>query len=472
MRNPPTFLNYSSNKAMGIYFSALLLVSMLFFKKVMPFTFWAFGIISVCSFFIFSKLWFNNWRYISEKKFTKKIFLYALCIRLIWSVFYYFYIFSVSENYFSFGDPADALHYHLVAQWHSEISSFTEIWGSLVDYWKGISDVGYSLYLTYIYKLFGDGLLLPRLFKAIYGAFTAVLIYKLATRNFGEQVGRMAGIFCVLMPNLILYTGFHLKEVEMVTLTVWFVERADYLIRTKKYTVFTILPPLLLAGSLFLFRTVLGATALFSFFTTLVFSSTKVIGWPKRIMIGTWVLLTVTYFFGGRIATEVEEILALSSSNQANSMEYRATRKGGNEFAKYASGAVFAPLIFAIPFPTMVNIEHQKTQQMFHGGNYVKNVLAFFVIIAFYYLIKIKKWRDYLLLISFTVGYLGIIAMSAFAQSERFHQPIIPFLMVFAAFGISIMNNRFKKYFSYYMIFLFIIIIGWSWFKLAGRGMI
>ena len=36
---------------------------------------------------------------------------------------------------------------------------------------------------------------------------------------------------------------------------------------------------------------------------------------------------------------------------------------GGNAFAKYAGTAVFAPLIFTIPFPTMVNTPYQENQQ-------------------------------------------------------------------------------------------------------------
>ena len=72
---------------------------------------------------------------------------------------------------------------------------------------------------------------------------------------------------------------------------------------------------------------------------------------------------------------------------------------------------------------------------------------------------------------AFTIGYLLVVANSAFAQSERFHQPALPFLMVFAAFGISKVTNTQKKYFTWYMAFIFIAIVAWSWFKLAGRGM-
>jgi len=90
---------------------------------------------------------------------------------------------------------------------------------------------------------------------------------------------------------------------------------------------------------------------------------------------------------------------------------------------------------------------------------------------ALFWIIKENKWRDYLLIGSFTLGYLIVIALSAFAQSERFHQPALPFLLLFAAFGISKMSNNEKKYFKWYMAFIFVAIVGWSWFKLAGRGL-
>ena len=108
--------------------------------------------------------------------------------------------------------------------------------------------------------------------KALLGAFAAVLIYRVASRNFGEETGRIAGIFYMLMPNLIYYTGSHLKETEMVFLVVAFIERADYVIRSKNYNFINIASPVLLAGLLFMFRTVLGATALFAFMTTILLS--------------------------------------------------------------------------------------------------------------------------------------------------------------------------------------------------------
>jgi len=94
------------------------------------------------------------------------------------------------------------------------------------------------------------------------------------------------------------------------------------------------------------------------------------------------------------------------------------------------------------------------------------------VIFGLFTLIKEKRWRDYLLIGSFVIGYLIVLAFSAFAQSERFHQPVVPFEMIFAAYGFSLMTKKNRKIFDRWMLVLVLMIIGWSWFKLAGRGMV
>lgn len=149
----------------------------------------------------------------------------------------------------------------------------------------------------------------------------------------------------------------------------------------------------------------------------------------------------------------------------------RATQLNGNKFAKKMGAAVFAPMIFVIPLPTVVETPLQENQKIINGGNFVKNILAFFVIFGLYTLIKNNKWRDYLLIGSFVIGYLLVLAFSAFAQSERFHQPVLPFEMLLAAYGFSLMNKKTRRYFDNWTMLLVVIIIGWSWFKLAGRGM-
>jgi len=464
------FPKYFTSKAISLYVGVLVLCNVIFFNHFLSPLWWAFGLVEVLSFFYFSNQLTRRWASFSEKKFTTKLFQTALVIRLIWVIFSYFFYINMTGKPFEF-ESADAASYHQQSLEIADMLHSGELNHFFIQMKGRYSDMGYALYLGFQYYITGNSIIIERLLKAFYGAYTCVLVYKLAKRSFGEETGRMAAVFCMLMPNLILYCGLHVKEVEMVLLTVWFIERADDLIRSKKFNIQTMAPALLLAGSLFFFRTVLGVTALFALFSTLMFTSTKILGIGKRMILIIWILGTIGYFVGGSITAEVEDVWKTKDTNQEQSMQMRSTRINGNKFSKYIGGAIFAPMIFVIPFPTIIETPKQENQKIINGGNYIKNIMAFFVIFAVYWVIKEKKWRDYILIGSFTLGYLIVIAMSAFAQSERFHQPVLPFELIMAAYGLSMITNKTKKYFTWWMMLMFVAIVAWSWFKLAGRGM-
>ena len=457
---------FFSNRAIIFYFVVLAGVSLFFISNSISFIWIAFGVVEVVGFFYFSNKLTRQWSSISSKTFVNRIFNTALTIRIIWVIFSYIFFLSMTGEPFEF-NVADAKMYHDVGTEFS-VRGFAHLdsifWG------MGFSDRGYPFYLGIIYSIFGNAIIIPRILKAFYSAYTCVLIYKLSNRNFGENVGRMSAIFCMLMPNLIYYTGLHVKETEMLFLIVWFIERSDFLLRSKNYNFINISAPLVLATSLFFFRTVLGATAFFSLFTALMFSSNRILGFGKRTILIIWMFVAASYFIGGRISNEIEQAWSSRSTNQVNSMQFRSKRLGGNEYAKYFSGAIFAPLIFVIPLPTIVEIPGQEGLKLLNGGYFSKNIMAFFTIFALFWLIKNNKWRDHLLIESFTLGYLIIISMSAFAQSERFHIPSLPFELIFSALGISLITNKEKRFFNLYIILLIFAIAGWSWFKLAGRG--
>ena len=440
----------------------------------MPLIWWLFGIVAVVGFFNGSRSLITKWKDTPEKTYIKKLFKTALIIRVVYVVVMYFLYDALTGQPFEY-NPGDVMFYHSIAEFGADClldGKFDLTTQFLTqDDEIAFSDMGYPIYLSVIYALTGKSILLARIIKAIWSAWMCVLVYKLATRNFGEQVGRLAGIFVMLMPNFIYYSSIHLKETEMVFLTVLFVERADYLMRGRDFSFKAIFPIMLIAGALFMFRTALAATAIFSLFTAVFLTSKRVLKMEKKIVLGVWVFITIGYFIGGTVATEIQELWNARQGNQESSLEWRSTREGGNKFAKYAGATVFAPMIFVIPFPTIINIEGQENQQLIHGANYVKNIMAVFVIFVLFVLIKTGKWRDNLLIGSFTIGYLMVIAFSAFAQSERFHLPALPFIMIFAAYGVSIVDNKFKKYFNIWAVFIFVAIVAWSWFKLAGRGL-
>jgi hypothetical protein len=122
------------------------------------------------------------------------------------------------------------------------------------------------------------------------------------------------------------------------------------------------------------------------------------------------------------------------------------------------------------PFPTLVNVETQQNQMMLNGGFVVKNIIGFFILLALILLIKTKEFKKHILILAFLLIYLGILALSKFAISERFHMPIYPILLILTAFGISKINKKSAKYYVPYLFLVGAIIIGWNYFKLAGRG--
>ena len=334
-----------------------------------------------------------------------------------------------------------------------------------------VSDSGYVFYLSLLSKITGESILLPRLVNSIFSAWTCVLIYQMTTRIVGEEAGRLAAVFSCFMPNLIYYCGLHLKETIMIFMLVAFLERADFLLRSRKYTVWTILVPVLLLVSLFTFRTVLGAAAFFSFVTGLVFTRTSVVGRRKRLVIFAWGALAVVTLAGGVIVNEIQGVWEDRETNQEAKRSYQTSK--GNQWAKYATGTVMAPMMFVLPFPTMVDVDEQYNQQMLSGGNYVRNFMGSFVLIAVFSAVFLKKnWRDLSLIGSYVIAYLGIVSASGFANSERFLLPGLPVLLILAAYGVTLLNAKNFRFVKIWYIIVPVMVVGWAVFKLGSRGLL
>ena len=335
----------------------------------------------------------------------------------------------------------------------------------------GISDIGYPLYLTLLYRIFGEHILLPRIFKAFISAYTCVLVYKLGQRTFGEATGRLAGIMMVLMPNLIIYCGYHLKETEMLFLEVAFLERLDFFIRNKKASFWSILIPSLLAGSLFFFRTVLGAAAVFTFVSTILFSSSPSMKKNmRRLAYIGWGALCVVLLMGGKVSTEIEGYWEQKDTNLSK-RRYEQVRRG-NQWAQYATGAVMAPMVVVLPFSTMINVNQQYAQQTKHGGNFVRNFMGFFAILAVYEAFRRKKWRDFVLIGAFTISYLGVVSVSGFSNSERFLLPGLPGLILMWSYGYSSLRETTYKLLTPWCAVVVLMELAWAYFKLGSRGLL
>ena len=386
-----------ASKAIWIYFISLILVTLAFYRYAMPFGYMCMGTVEVLGFFLLTVGCSQKWSRLSEREFLIRVFWTAFILRAIGAIFFYYFYLNHTGTPFEF-DSSDASGYHYEAKWLYEEKDWKYIFYYYFTSRDGISDSGYGLYLTALYKLIGPNIIVARLLKAVYSAITCILIYKLSARTMDEKTGRLAALMCAFMPNFIVYCGLHVKEIEMILLTVAFLERSDYLLRSKNITFFSILWPLLLGASLFFFRTVLGVVAIFSFITALLFSSKKVLSRGRKVIIGTWAIVAIAVLAGGTVMTEIERYLDEGTSNQDAMREQQTSR--GNQWAKYATGTVMVPMMFAMPFSTMVDTG-QPNQLILFGGNFVRNFMGFFVLLALYFSIfKYKKWRDFSLAFS------------------------------------------------------------------------
>lgn len=460
------FPRYFSTRAIICYVVTLILVSAIFMSYAMPFQFMLFGLAAVLFFFLFSTKHTMLWQVYSPQQFVKKIFNAALIIRVIYVIFIYFYYIAMTGMPHMY-HPGDELYYHNQAVLWRDFGIEVFLYeNSGTEY----SDMGYVWLLAFEYLLFGTNVLPSRLIKCVISAFSCVLMYHLAKRNFGESVGRMTAIFCMLMPNMWYYCGLTLKETEMTFLTILFVERADAALKASKITFKELVFPLLIMIVMFMFRTALAAVLVAAFVAALIFSSKKQLKLGAKIVYTTlfvvWMFLTV----GAQMIQESQQMWASRQELQEAGYQNRAVQEGGNSFAKYASASVFAPLIFTIPLSSMVNIPNQENQMMMNGANFIKNVMSGLTIFALFTLLFNKEWRKHVLPIAVMCGYLVVLVFSNFAHSERFHFPIIAFEYMFAAYGITQLTNRHKRWYTLWLIGICVANIAWAWIKLKGRG--
>lgn len=439
------------------------------------------AIISIVLFFFLGRSMSNKFSLLDEKKFLRSVFTVGFVVRILW-VFYVYYVFNPRYYGNLYGDDADTGWYMRfgmqLSSWLSTNSEYSL--SQIIDMnMAAIDDVAYPMILGVEYLLTGgiSDVFIPMLVKSIMGAYCAIFIYRITKRHFGEGAARIAAIFVCLNPNIIYWCGTMMKEAEMVFFCCLAVDKFDEALSTNSQLTIKSLFPGILCGFVVLFmRTTLGLAIFAAVMLHVILADKRIISAGKKIVMGVLVVIVLTITVGDQLLSQSRGYLdTVRSGSQEQNMEWRSTREGGNTFAKYASAGVFAPLIFTIPFPTFNQAyEEQLLQVQLSGGYFIKNILSFFVIILLIQLLISGEWRKHVLLIAYTCAYLLVLVFSGFAQSGRFHMPIWPMLMIFAAYGVQLAKSdkKMRKWFIYTLYIEVFICLAWNWFKLAGRGII
>lgn len=463
------------------FFFISMIVCWIFFGRVPNWELVFVASLSLVLFFGMSNSMSRRLCNVDEKRFLKNVFYVGFTIRVIW-VLYMYFVFNPNYYGTTYGDGADVEWYipfgQAIADWLTN-DTYSTLPQIIDNYMSAIDDVGYPMILAVEYALTGkvSDVFMPMVTKSIMGACCAIMIYHVAKRHFGVGTARIAALFICLNPNMIYWCGSMMKEAEMVFVCCLAIDRLDHGLSSGNRLTFGALWPGLLAGLvLFFMRTTLGIALFIAVLMHIILASNKIISIAKKIIVTIFVVVLLFIAIGDRIVQQSMDYLEqIRSDAQQENMEWRSTRAGGNSFAKYATATVFAPLIFTIPFPTYNEANAiQLLQIQLAGGSYIKNILSFFVILVLFLLLLSGEWRKHVFILAYTCSYLMVLVFSGFAQSGRFHMPIWPMLMLFAAYGVQIAkgNVRLRRGFNMVLMAEVIVCLVWNWFKLKGRGLI
>ena len=455
----------------GIYLLALLVINLVFREHALQLKWMLWGTGEVLFFFVLTTVFYPRWKDDDPKKFWHKVFWTALVLRVVYvfvMCYYYYWETGIGFEY----DAGDSRWYHDTGVYLSiclKQGHIGYIFKYLRYYTMGFSDQGYLLWLTMLYSVFGHSWLVPRLFKALMSAFMCIAVYKLGARTFGERTGRLAGVMCVFMPIFIQLAGLHTKEMEMIFLSVLALERMDYLIRSKKYTFWNILVPILLTALTFGFRTIIGMCLIFAFLVFVLLSSKDLVGKKGKIITVAATVLVFLVFLFSPIGREMKIIHDLKFKDLTYQTErYESLGMKHNELAQ---SMYLAPGAFVLPLAPMVE-ESPNHNKMIHGSIYIKNFIAFFAMLAIVIAIRQRKWRDFSLVGAYELSYLAIIMFSFAANSERYHEPAIPMMVLMAAYAMTHLRHKDLKLFYVYCGLLFVALFVWNWLKLSARGLV
>ena len=463
-------IRYISLYGIGVYLLTLLSISMVFRDHALELKWMFWGIGEVLFFFVLTSVFYPRWKNDEPRHFWHKVFWTALAIRLLYVVFSYYY-FSYLIG-FPFGGSGDEIGYYnrsAVLSKYIRLGDFGFVINFLKGYSLGFSDHGYLIWLIFLHTLFGHSVWIARIFKALMSAYLCIVVHKLSSRTFGERTGRLVAVMCVFMPILIQLTGTHIKEMEMIFLSILALERMDFLIRSKKYTLWNILFPILLIGMSFGFRTVVGMCLIFAFLVFVILSPNNLVNRKGKIITLSATLVVFLVFLFTAIGSEMKIVYMLNFSGT----DYLARKYEslGLKYSELSKSKYLFPGAFVLPLSPMVDVtpDHNK---MLHGSTFIKNFLAFFAMLSIVIAFRQRKWRDFSLIGAYELSYLAIVVFTFTSNSERYHEPAIPLILVMAAYAMTHLRRKDLKLFYVYCAVLFVALFAWNWLKLAARGMV
>ena len=434
---------------------------------------WLLAAFLIC-FFVFYNIqaFQNRWRDYSEKKVISRIFWGSLSIRI--AVMLILLVISYSTwNMFYYVGAMDEMKYYRIASEAAEIfrtSGISPAYSHILEtYLFEISDTGFCTFQAFLFVLFGYSPILFKLIYCVIGSYTVVRVYKLSLMLFEQPVARLSAILFMLFPIAWFFSAVIMKETTMVFLIVESIYLTVKL--QKSYKTSTLFKLLFFIIVIFFFRSAISILLIMGAAFSMIMHVKK-----KHLIVN---ILVTVFLLGGYLyflqSTGKAEKYYKQYTETDEFVEQRLIT--GSKVNPYTS-VVNAPLYFSVsffaPFPSYVAVPVSFGRDIPHDEYYyhvagcmVWVILAFFSIVGLYHAIRFRR-QDLAPVWIFILGYQFVLLRSILFTSVRFTYPIKPFLFMMAAYGVYKLKS--KKWFTLYLVAAFIMIIGWNYVRLKGRG--
>ena len=406
----------------------------------------------------------------NESLFSYRLFWSAFVIRVIIMFLLLIISYGTWNMFYTVGARDEMVYYRIASEaaviWKD--SNITSAYNHILSNFRNdIADTGFPAILMVPIYFFGQTPILIKLILCSLGSFVVVRGYILAKLLIEGPAARLAGILLVLYPISWFYSSIMLKE----SLMLMFITEALILIvkMHRQFKMSHILKALLFITLLFFFRSAISILLLmvlgFSFFTNM-----KRKNWLINIILAAVVLVIYIYFL--KTTGKYDEYYEQYSNIDDFTQERLSYMESINPFVALVGSPVFGALSYVSPFPSVVLVPNAgglpHTEYYYHvAGNLFWMVLAFFSLYGLYYSFRYKR-KEMAVLTAFVVGYQFILLKAMMFTSVRFSYPAKPFLLILAAYGIYHLKS--KKWYPVYLMVSILLIIGWNYVRLKGRG--
>jgi hypothetical protein len=359
---------------------------------------------------------------ITQSKLYALVFSYSLIFVLLnLSLFY-----SFTGRSFEF-TGSDSAFYDDVANIMADMKIVQSIKWFLLGPKFGFDDLGFPLYLSFIYRAF-DTPIMGRLINVVLNAGTAIFLYKIAKRFMAIRLAAISAVVFGTASYTVYYQSSGLKESLMLTLIIY--SYLNYCRYVERPNIRHLCKCLFPAFALAFFRVPLVFFILISIGLSEILKNKKRI---SAVILGGIVLVSTL------IGTIYFEEKLISYEQKYNTV-LRERGDRPEDASLLLRGTAVGAGLFG-PFPTIVPAYENEDTAMHAPSLVLKGFLSIYFIFALFFVLK---YKDYSFAPLMLFALIHIISLTYLVHTLKMRNqfPAFPFIILGAFYTIGILSKH------------------------------